>query len=264
MNITLHGIMRMKRDIAKSRHKRGSLSVEAALVMPIFLFAMICTLSLLALSLFQIRLKEAMHEEIKHCVLESIDGNILSTDIMGSEILEMVGEDILKIAPINGGIEFYNDKENGEIISISAMYEAALYYDFFDLFKYRFTQKCLQHDFKGYRNGIWAAGNEDSEERYVYVTENSEVYHLNRECTHIRLKITEMSGEGVINARNSNGGKYKSCEHCHSKISDGRLYITPEGDKYHNSLSCSGLKRSVYAVPLSEVKDKRCCQRCGG
>lgn len=254
----------MRNDTEKSRAKRGSLSVEAALVMPIFLFAMICTISLLALLLFQARLKHAMHEEIKLCVQRSLDGDIASLDEMGISIRNNVGENILRIAPINGDIDFHSDKENGEIISITAEYEAALYYDFFKLFHYSFEQKCLQHDFRGYRNGMWSSGSDTKEEQYVYVTEGSEVYHTNRECTHIRLKITEISGTEIENVRNSGGGRYKSCEHCHSKLSGGKLYITPDGEKYHNSLSCSGLKRSVYAIPLTEVGDRRCCQRCGG
>ena len=42
------------------------------------------------------------------------------------------------------------------------------------------------------------------------------------------------------------------------------LYVTSDGDRYHNSLACPGLKRSVRSIPKSEALGKglRPCGRC--
>ena len=65
--------------------------------------------------------------------------------------------------------------------------------------------------------------------------------------------------------RNSSGGIYHLCERCGwMPGNDGNCYVTDYGDRYHTSLSCSGLKRKVYTVPLSEVKGKGACSKCGG
>lgn len=254
----------MKTDTGRNLYKRGSLSIEAALVLPLFLFAMICVISLSALLMFQMRLKEALHEETKKYVIRDISGADSSFDLMKNEILTYVGDYILKIAPIAGEPDFHMEKYSGEIIVISVEYEAELYYDLFGLFHHRFVQKNLQHDFRGYKRGLHGVNPDDNEEEYVYITPNSEVYHLSRECSHIRLNISEISSEAVKNSRNSDGSKYKSCEHCHSRLTDGHIYITPDGDKFHNSLGCSGLKRNVIAIPISEINGRRCCSRCGG
>ena len=257
--------MKMNTEM-KATHKKGSLTIEAALIMPLFMFSMICIISLSALLLFQLRLKAVMHEEVKTRAMKTIAEGMPSADEMGENVLSQMGDQILKIAPIEGGsagINFNSENYGEEIVCLTASYEAKLYYDLFGLFHKNFKQKALNHDFSGYGTGL-SGHTERNEEIYVYVTEDSEVYHTSRECTHIKLKITQTSSEEIGSLRNSDGGKYKSCEHCHSKLSDGILYITEDGDKYHNSLGCSGLKRVVKAVPLEEVSDKRCCSRCGG
>ena len=41
------------------------------------------------------------------------------------------------------------------------------------------------------------------------------------------------------------------------------LYITNQGDCYHKDLGCSGIKRTVRMIRLSEVGTRRPCSRCG-
>lgn len=245
--------------------RTGSLTIEASLVMPLFMFMMICIISLSSLLLFQLRVKECLHEEVKLIAMKSINNGYPNHEEIKGNILSSIGDDFLKIAPIeegSNGIVITEDFTD-EIVKVSATYKAGLYYDLFHLFGKSFTQSCVQHNWEGFETGYIHGINENKEEIYVYITNDSEVYHLSNECTHINLNITTISAENLKNARNTDGGKYKSCEHCHSKISDGNFYITPEGNKYHNSLGCSGLKRTIIAVPLSEVSGKRPCSRCG-
>ena len=258
--------MRMKIDTGKRINASGSLSIEAALVLPMFLFMMVCMLSLSALLLFQIKLKESLHEEAKYAAMNSVDKGFPSEGELKDKILEGMGNKIFNIAPIkNGanGIDFSNQGTNDEVLMLQATYQAKLYYDMFGLFDKRFTQSVTVHDWNGYRRGLTEEIG-TNEEKYVYVTNDSEVYHIDRNCSHIKLKISAISGANLEAARNSDGGKYKSCEHCHSKKSDANLYITADGDKYHNSLGCSGLKRTVITVRETDVGDKRKCSRCGG
>ena len=93
----------------------------------------------------------------------------------------------------------------------------------------------------------------------VYVTERGTVYHRRADCTHICLSIKNEEGIRTILSHS----RYRPCEKCiHGMEGISTLYITAEGDCYHSSLSCSGLKRSVRAVYLSEIPGMRPCSRC--
>ena len=94
------------------------------------------------------------------------------------------------------------------------------------------------------------------------VTETGLVYHKDYHCSHLDLSIRMTHLELVEGLRNENGGKYYPCEHC-VKGNGGNIYITNSGDRYHSSLSCSGLKRTIYAIPISEAAGKGACSRCG-
>ncbi len=117
------------------------------------------------------------------------------------------------------------------------------------------------HPWTGYKLGSGTGEEKGSmEDPIVYVAENGNVYHLSRSCTHLDFKIRPADSKNIDNERNNGGGKYKRCEKCGG--GSGTVFITDEGDRYHASLSCSGLKRTVYEIPLSQVGDKRLCSRC--
>lgn len=97
----------------------------------------------------------------------------------------------------------------------------------------------------------------------VYMTPEGTVYHRNRDCTYLQLTIHAISPERLEESRNLSGGKYASCEFCikNHAVPDV-VYITDYGTSYHRSEECQGLKRTVMAVPLSEVNGLKSCSRC--
>ena len=108
-----------------------------------------------------------------------------------------------------------------------------------------------------------SSDDENNDSRYVYVTENMSVYHTDSGCSYINLSIHCVSADNVGGQRNSDGEKYKPCEKCMNG-SDGadHVYITETGNRYHSSTSCSGLKRTVKMVDISEVGGLKECSRC--
>ena len=102
-----------------------------------------------------------------------------------------------------------------------------------------------------------------AEQTIVYVTETGTVYHKDYHCTYLDLSIHMVPVSGLEDLRNESGGKYYPYELCGKKVSGMGVYITNYGSKYHMSMSCGGLKRKIYAVPISETAGKGACSKCG-
>ena len=103
-------------------------------------------------------------------------------------------------------------------------------------------------------------------EEYVYLAENGSVYHVKINCTYLHLGIQETNASKLQTARNRSGGIYKPCESCMKKgqaVPGMQLYITPYGDRYHQTKDCSGLRRTVRKVKKSQVGGLPPCSKCG-
>ena len=97
----------------------------------------------------------------------------------------------------------------------------------------------------------------------VFITASGTVYHLNRNCTYLNPSVEAVSAEEVTGLRNQSGGRYYACESCGKAGVQGQVYITQYGDSYHSRIHCSGLKRTIYTVPLSQTDGRGRCSKCG-
>lgn len=97
---------------------------------------------------------------------------------------------------------------------------------------------------------------------YVYVTITGSVYHEDPECTHLKLSVQEISASDLGTRRNNSGEIYHICEKC-GNFGSSTVYITNEGNRYHSSLSCSGLKRTVRRMTKEQASHLRSCSKCG-
>lgn len=272
--LIVDNVKKVKKKCAKSNQKGSSshalfrrcgiLSIEAALVIPIFLILMINILSLICIIRNDLKIRENLYEEAKRLSIECSKGDVDDIGIIQQRILSSIGDEVVDsiyVDNANGGIDFsLSDLSDREIKRIIITYNAKLPYDLFGIFRFSFTEKAVVHTWIGYINGL---NGDTYDEDIVYITENSEVYHKSKECTHLRLNIKKVSMESIETIRNSNGEKYSVCGYCKRKPKSQEVYITSDGNKYHKTLECSGLKRNFVAVRLSTVLDKRPCQRCG-
>ena len=160
----------------------------------------------------------------------------------------------------SGGIDCSQSHMSGRtgIAQLTAVYKIRIPVPIFAIPPVSYRESIKVKTWCGYEK----AGLESDDSETVYVTETGVVYHKDYNCTHLKLSIHMASASEIEHMRNESGGKYHPCEHC-GNISSGNVYITDYGDRYHSSLSCSGLKRTVYAIPLSEAVGKGACSKCG-
>lgn len=239
--------------------KRASLTVEAAVILPMFMLGLLTLVSSLLMFLTVMRIQASLHNKAAELTISGSDGHNTSiTDIREDISACLEDEDIRFIRNGRDGIDMTRSVvDDPEYVDLRADCVLKPLKDTFSLLGITARTKCLAHVWCGYGHGYFPDG------EYVYITDDSEVYHYDRDCTHIRLTIEETTAGDIASLRNDNGSRYRPCEICHAHMSDGRLYVTPEGDRYHNSITCSALKRTVRAVRIEEAGDRRPCSRCG-
>ncbi len=97
----------------------------------------------------------------------------------------------------------------------------------------------------------------------VYVTTYGEVYHTDPGCIYLNPQIRAVPVSEIDNYRSGNGAKYYPCECCKPGGS-GIVYITKEGIRYHSDRNCSGLVRHLTTMDTDTAKEHyRPCPICG-
>ena len=157
------------------------------------------------------------------------------------------------------GISLIGSDFSGEEITLRAAYHIRLPIRIFWLWDFAMEQRADCRKWTG-----WSAAEGSDEDQWVYVTQTGTVYHREYTCTHLGSSIRSVAEAEIAALRNENGEAYRKCMQCrYAENAFGRLYITNQGDCYHKDLGCSGIKRTVRMIRLSEVGTRRPCSRCG-
>lgn len=121
--------------------------------------------------------------------------------------------------------------------------------------------KCVIKPWTGY--DVTKVSGREKEEETVFMADHGEVYHRSRNCTHLALSIRVAAFSTIKEERNHTGSRYSPCEYCGTGNFGTAVYITNQGSRYHSSLGCQGLKRTVRAVYLSQIPQVAACSKCG-
>ncbi len=283
--------LQINRGTARYTCIKTVLTIEAAVVLPFFVCFLVFILYFFRILQVQAGVSQALQytgrqiaaeynvqtAEIKEDDREEKDNGSLvtdkdkkhgKTDLAALLRARLLFEKQLKKlnCPVNyitngtAGISFLQSDFSQNYVELKVVYLMKLPVALLGTIRYRIVQEAKCRKWTGYEPG--QDTNED--DSWLYYTEHGKVYHASRSCTYLDLSIRGVTSKQVTGIRNENGGKYHKCERCGDKISDpSMVYITDYGERYHSSLTCSGLKRSIYMIRRTKATAKKMCSKCG-
>ena len=242
---------------------KGSMTIEAAVVFPVFAAFIISLLFFFRVLQVETEVAKALSYAQRLTAVESTLTDSEAVQLATAEVLfrkEIAKSQLVReyVAGKGQGITLLSSSAKGDYIKLCATYKIKLPLRFFLVSGFTQTQKCVGRKWTGKSVG------EDDSDPYVYYTETGKVYHLTKSCPYLDLSIQKVLFSEVASLRNKSKRKYKACSKCAAGAGEAEyVYITDYGTLYHMDLGCSRLKRTIYTVHLSEVGGRPPCSKCG-
>ena len=291
-------------DIMRNRTQKGialsgdgslgaSMTVEAALVLPLFLFFIFNVLFLFDVVRLQSSVTGALQQAgDRICeyawyreyaggetgggasLPEIPGGDFLSMAFVAGEVRSSLGSGYLNSTCLRGGasgISYLHSHilSGNDIVEINADYRTRPFIPVLNGPDFSIRSTYYAHAWTGYEIGSGTGGQEDGGQAEapddpVIVAENGVVYHRDPNCVYLKPHVHQVNGSDLGRLRANDGSIYHPCEYCHPSP-DGTVYITPDGNRYHSSPDCSRISRTTHQETAEEAaKHLRPCPKCGG
>lgn len=221
------------REVREQRASRralpGSMTVEAAIALPLFLFAAVNLLSLfLMFQEFSVQEGE-LHQA----------GRTLSLLAYGQE----GGESDVRLV---------RTQRVTPLIPVAGFPGALV------------ANGCVMHKWIGFGLGEeTGSGADPRREELVFITASGTAWHRDRGCDYLNPRIELLSLDEAAAAKNSGGQPYTPCLLC--RPAGPIVYVTASGERYHGTVTCGGLRRTITGVSIEEAQEmgRHACPKCG-
>lgn len=253
-----------KEERASAFTSRGSLTLEAAIVVPIFFFTMLCLAYLLEMMTIQTTVRNGLYSAGKEAAKEAYAGNILTVGELERQIIENIGREQLNNSIVSGGADGIDcggttfHRITG-VMDLSVEYQVKI-----PILMFRIAPITCEETLrvKGW-NGYISNAVELTKDKTVYVTDTGIVYHKDAHCTYLDMSVQSVQRDAVSDHRNQSGAKYYACEACGKTQTESAIvYITLYGTRYHTSLECKKITRNIYAISIDEAYGLGGCSKC--
>ena len=238
----------------------GSITVEAALALPLFLFfgmALLAPIQWLDTQRKVQTVMELFGEDLSRnadgdpdlfsdtaaglWLYEKVQSYADSVQILKSNVVDEQGNVYLELT-YREPIPFFFEQVSGVMMHVS-------------------VKRRVWNGLAG-KLTVHGSGEQMGEEM-VYVTPEGRRYHRYRDCSYLVSACKAVTMDELDNLRNNDGKIYYLCSHCGSETdTQNTVYISSWGIRYHHDRSCAARSSYYRQVPLSEVIDKGECYVC--
>lgn len=252
-----------ERASASGIKERGSITIEASIAIPMFLFAFLCLVYMMEIQSIKLSILNGAYSGARKASEATAVVPTLNVIQLKKDIVRFVGEDRIERSIIEGGVhgiscwKSFVSSETGEM-QITVEYRVRLPVPFVGNPSAKIKTSFKTSAWRGQNGNQDGAGGDE----IVYITENGIVYHESYDCPYLTPSLEYVSFESISWRRNKSGGKYKKCERCVYGTPLSGVYITDYGDRYHSSSECASLRRNIRAVKKSEIHGRGGCVKC--
>ncbi|QFJ54071.1 TadE/TadG family type IV pilus assembly protein [Pseudobutyrivibrio xylanivorans] len=265
--------------------KKASYTIEAAVILPLFISMMVFGLFMFRLLQVQSGVQQAIDYASRTMAItlgnmsnygesdkdedisgqEPTIGGEVSEAVLLASTIALSGVEIAKnevpIGFVDGGalgFDFFDTTVEGNYIDIRVNYQMTFPVGLLGHYSFDVSQRARNRKWVGYDKS-----ENTTDARYVYVTEKGEVYHTNYNCTYLNPSVHRLPKGELSEARNKSGGVYNVCERCKGKDAHGFIFVTDYGTAYHKDINCTEIKHNIKKVLYEDVKDSmRACSKC--
>ena len=252
----------------------ASMTVEAALSVPLFVAGIVAILFVLQIMQLQLHMQKALYNQamkvsgysyyLTVADLSYKAEQVLQEEYVKSAVIKEVGKDYLDNSYIvNGSKGIYlnltGNPEKGWI-DVALQYNVKVPFDLLGIGKLKMVSRA--------RCRTWVGKDADTDDKSfekVYMTAGGSVYHTHKDCTYLVSKIYSCDVGEISEKRNADGSKYYACKLCCAEGNSGlkKVYYTQYGERYHSSAVCSNLHSNIFTIAKSDAEQKyRLCSKC--
>lgn len=258
----------------------ASATLEASLVIPVYIYAVLAVVYIIQVIGIRTTVSQAAYNSVRqlagYAYVQELSGS--KEDENEAGIKTLINAGMAKKYMLENLLQGHDVEKNikggysGIGVSVSSMYareneicmivsyEVNNPFDIFGIGNVKISSQCASAAWVGKKDENEESEN-DGKDTYVYITAHGTVYHKDRNCTYLKPSVRQITEKELESVRNLSGGKYYLCERCANREGSD-IFITDYGDRYHKDKNCSGLKRSVFLVPITQVQDMRACLKC--
>lgn len=269
----------------------GSMTLEAAVAVPLFLFFMVNILFLFDAVRLQSGLQAALQqagEQICEAAYYTRFGEgktpgegsadpgggqavsaILSETYVRGKVISYLGDSFWKHSCVVGGraglsLAGSSIMTRGGRVELTVTYRVRPFIRLLGSPDFTAQARYCGHAWVGWESGEgMAESGGDPGGNSAYVTRWGEVYHTDPGCIYLNPQIRMVPASSVDACRSGDNSKYYPCETCRPEKS-GYVYITKEGNRYHSDPGCGGIVRHVTTLGQEAAQSRyRPCPKCG-